>query len=583
MNNIPEILLSNIIIVSIGALVISGVTAIWKNARVARLLWLILLLKLITPPLLQLPLLGSAPDSAIATEQKLPISTDTPSLVLIKKHMPRHAQYMPASPKSDPVAQSSLNLIKQNKPDITVICGSWIKTATAKINFLYIWIAGSAVWILINTWQVYHLCRLTANSTQPSKRLQHELSKIAGNLRLKTVPKLLFIDSMISPCVWAWKRSSYILISKKLFARMDRHQQQTILAHEMAHLRQGDHWLRWLELVIIAVYWWFPVAWWIVKQLHKSGEYCCDYYVYDIYPNKIKAYARALVETVECLSNTNKKVAVLGVRNLSGPMLLKKRIKLITEMKGQTKMKMNWTTKIVAVLIAASTITLSVGYANDKGAELTYNETVAAEIIKNIGSIELSDETKELIRDTIIDTLDNRGQFITSEGYCISNAIMMGNNFDLNEMSNYVMSEGDIGIVSINDFGSAIDLNEYDEMEDSLGIIANGEIQKMDAMIEGSMTELALDAMIEGGMSVDGISVDGISVDGISTYSINDLGSAINLNEYVEMEDSLGIIANGEIQEMDAMGEGAAMQIKSLEKQIELLSKQLTRLKSKVK
>ncbi|MCK4999383.1 MAG: M56 family metallopeptidase [Anaerohalosphaera sp.] len=538
MNNIPEILLSNVIVVSIGALVIYGVTTIWKNAKIARLLWLILLLKLITPPLFQIPLLGPAPEQAISTEQKLPISMDAPHLALpsIERRVPRRVQYVPAQPKNYPAIQSSLNS-KQDKPAITTICGKWIKTANAKINYLYIWIAGSAVWILINIWQVSRLCRLLVGSSAAPAGVQDELYNISKNLRFKTIPKLIFVDTMISPCVWAWKRSSYILISKELFARMDMHQQQTILTHEMAHLRQGDHWLRWLELVIIAVYWWFPVAWWIVKQLHKSGEYCCDSYVYDIYPNKIKAYARALVETVECLSNTNKKVAALGVRNLSGPMLLKRRIKLITEMKGQTKM--NWKTKIMAVLIAASTITLSVGYANDKDAEPTDNEIIAAEVIENIDSAELSDETKELIRNTIVDTLDSKWQFITSGVSCIGDTIMIGEYFDLDETDNYAMIEGDSAkCFTIGPDGEMqeLDIDEFD-------------IRSIHDVMVGN-------AIIECGMA--------------------------GLDDEMQEMDLCDVIESGDIQEID-LSDVLEMQIKSLEKQIELLSKQLEQLKSTIK
>src|SRR5205823_4185796 len=73
-------------------------------------------------------------------------------------------------------------------------------------------------------------------------------------------------------------------------------------AHELAHLRRGDHWVRWLELLATAAYWWHPVVWWARRGLRTAEEQCCDAWVVWALPAARRAYADVLVDAVDFLS-----------------------------------------------------------------------------------------------------------------------------------------------------------------------------------------------------------------------------------------------------------------------------------------
>ena len=49
-----------------------------------------------------------------------------------------------------------------------------------------------------------------------------------------------------------------------------------IIAHELAHIRRGDHWVAWLELAAGVVWWWNPLFWFTRKRLRESAEMACD-------------------------------------------------------------------------------------------------------------------------------------------------------------------------------------------------------------------------------------------------------------------------------------------------------------------
>jgi protocatechuate 3,4-dioxygenase beta subunit len=51
---------------------------------------------------------------------------------------------------------------------------------------------------------------------------------------------------------------------------------KTILGHELAHLRQGDAWINWLQLLLMAAWWFHPVFWVLHRNLRRVREDCCD-------------------------------------------------------------------------------------------------------------------------------------------------------------------------------------------------------------------------------------------------------------------------------------------------------------------
>jgi beta-lactamase regulating signal transducer with metallopeptidase domain len=58
-----------------------------------------------------------------------------------------------------------------------------------------------------------------------------------------------------------------------------------------------------LELAVLAIYWWCPLAWWARRELQRAEEECCDPWVLAILPESARAYALALVEAVDFLSD----------------------------------------------------------------------------------------------------------------------------------------------------------------------------------------------------------------------------------------------------------------------------------------
>ena len=76
-----------------------------------------------------------------------------------------------------------------------------------------------------------------------------------------------------------------------------------MLAHELAHLKRGDHWVRRLELLVLGLHWWNPVAW--VGPAAGGGvrgTLLRRAWVAWALPGAAEAYAEALVATAAFLA-----------------------------------------------------------------------------------------------------------------------------------------------------------------------------------------------------------------------------------------------------------------------------------------
>jgi beta-lactamase regulating signal transducer with metallopeptidase domain len=65
-----------------------------------------------------------------------------------------------------------------------------------------------------------------------------------------------------------------LLLPRDLLDELTPDERDALLAHELAHVRRRDHWVRLLELAATALFWWYPVAWWARAALRRAEERC---------------------------------------------------------------------------------------------------------------------------------------------------------------------------------------------------------------------------------------------------------------------------------------------------------------------
>lgn len=96
-----------------------------------------------------------------------------------------------------------------------------------------------------------------------------------------------------TPAVIGWMRP-VILLPAATVAGLTVEQLETVLAHEIAHIRRHDYLINFLQIVVETLLFYHPAVWWISSRIRLERELCCDDEVVRATGDPA-IYARALV------------------------------------------------------------------------------------------------------------------------------------------------------------------------------------------------------------------------------------------------------------------------------------------------
>ncbi len=260
-----------------------------RRPAVLHCLWLLVLVKLVTPPLytVPIPLLGKP---AALEESPAPAGT------LVLEIADRGVNDVSARIEEQPSGSLLWNRFDVDWPRL----------------FAAIWLAGSVASIIVATRRIVRFQRLLNDAQPASEEIQEWVDELAINLGLERPPSVWWTTAKLSPMLWALGRSPRLIIPLALWKSLDDRQRSTLVVHELAHLRRGDHRVRLFELVVTTLYWWHPVSWWARRALRDVEEQCCDAWVVWAFPDAAKSYAETLLETLDFLNQSDQPEPLLA-------------------------------------------------------------------------------------------------------------------------------------------------------------------------------------------------------------------------------------------------------------------------------
>src|SRR5262249_14005005 len=159
-------------------------------------------------------------------------------------------------------------------------------------------------------WRLRRFLRRLDGVPPASAEVQELARCLADRIGLRRCPTVWLVPAPVSPMLMALGRRVRLLVPAALWAELGPEQRETLLLHELAHLRRGDPWVRRLELVVLGLYWWHPVVWRVRRALQEAEEQCCDAWVVWAKPESAAEYAETLVATVAFLSRARSAVPV---------------------------------------------------------------------------------------------------------------------------------------------------------------------------------------------------------------------------------------------------------------------------------
>lgn len=272
-------LIGNSVVAAALAIAAWSVNRFVHRPAVAHVLWVLVLLKLMTPPIVAVSI--SMPTSGwISHGQNLtPTGIERSSL---------HGVNGSTSNRLDSHAPASW------RPGMIWGC---------------VWAAGSLVMLL---WVVRASRRVNRLIEQRGRFDIHSTRQLAGLVAdpNERTPSVWLIDAIVSPMLvspmfsrsfWRSKPDVKIIVPKALWKQLDADARGVLLMHEWTHLRRRDWIVRVVEVTSVIMFWWHPLVWIAKRQIEDCEETCCDLAAANTHHESRRVYAEAILKTLDFL------------------------------------------------------------------------------------------------------------------------------------------------------------------------------------------------------------------------------------------------------------------------------------------
>ena len=299
---LTQTVVSNLAVASLIAVVAFVVTRQANRPTLAHLLWLLVLLKLVTPSIWHLPC--KIPE-AWAAQSQLEV---------------------------DPLETSELALADGIEPDqviATPALATPIDWSQLRLLLLTSWAAGSLGLLFVSLTRVWRFHRvLSAHSISECEKTQSIAFSLAQRLGLRTNFRVVLVNANVAPLVWWTGGRPTIVLPTKITKELSQTELEFVLGHELAHICRRDHIVRWLEWLVFVLTWWNPLAWLARKNLRQMEEICCDEFVLCRLKSQPSEYANSILKTLEMLIQPVVRPPAMASQINSGG-ILERRIKMI--------------------------------------------------------------------------------------------------------------------------------------------------------------------------------------------------------------------------------------------------------------
>ncbi len=350
-----EIGVTNALLTAILAVVVFAMTRIWRNPHLAHFLWLLVLLKMVTPPIINVPISLGFNWNVNEVAMSAPIYSDKLLSTLPSEASPVGNQAIEPVDSTAVVDAMPLEAASSQKNTVLLVSSESAKSLWP-IYAATAWLGGSLVCGLLACVRIVQFHRKLKETDPAGESVQRIGKSVADELGLKLYPDLRITDSQLSPMVWPIGRPATVVLPIGLVGNLDEEQLRTIVAHEYGHIARRDCWVRWLEVACTVLHWWNPCLWLARREIRQAEELCCDSLVMESYPGCSHSFGESLLRVDDFLSGVPYGASFL-VSEMRGASQMKRRIEMIIN--EQLTPRLSRTTQIVLIIAALAILPLS--------------------------------------------------------------------------------------------------------------------------------------------------------------------------------------------------------------------------------
>jgi beta-lactamase regulating signal transducer with metallopeptidase domain len=283
-----------------------------NRPAVQHLLWAVVLLKFVTPPVVCWPVnmerfslelrsmltppAGAAPrafdDRAGPNDSHDAIGTGHPSARVAQRKLTASV-----APKIADQSRFTREYQIAGRALMAVLAGAWL--------------IGSMTSASRQIRRIIRHALLIRLARRAPDHLTSEMRAVATQIGLRP-PRAVVTEGIDSPFVWFIGRLRLVW-PEKLAGFDEIVRSRSVIAHELAHVRRGDHILAWVELFAALVWWWNPLFWFVRARVRGSAELACDAIAIAVCSESRRSYAELLIR-LSSGSGMSTLAPVLGIK-----------------------------------------------------------------------------------------------------------------------------------------------------------------------------------------------------------------------------------------------------------------------------
>ena len=144
----------------------------------------------------------------------------------------------------------------------------------------------------------------------------------------------------------------FIIVPASAFLQISPSELETIIAHELIHIRRYDPLVNMVQSVVEALFFYHPCIWWISAKIRLEREFSADNAVIEAFGDSHIVYANALANLEEIRHLANKQMPRIATAANGGNLMqrIQRILKIKTEMKRANSA---WSAGLAFVLISA--------------------------------------------------------------------------------------------------------------------------------------------------------------------------------------------------------------------------------------
>ena len=248
--------------------------------------WLLVLVKLILPPMLSLPT-GIGYWAGDHLPASLPISHRVFNMVGFE-HTGPSSEVAGARPSED---------LAGNDPAMAPADSAMTPLTWQAVLFV-LWLAGVSAFLAVLVQRIRFVRGLAAASRPAGDELPGLLEQCRRQMAVRRAVRLQLSETVPGPAVCGLLRPT-VLLPTSLVEKLSPEGLRATLIHELAHIKRGDLWVNSVQTLLQVIYFYNPFVWFANSVIRKVCEEAVDETVLVALGGQAKDYSNTLIDIGE--------------------------------------------------------------------------------------------------------------------------------------------------------------------------------------------------------------------------------------------------------------------------------------------